>query len=285
MLGVVPDTTIRPRWWQWPTVLSLDAAVIAMAWQTLMAGALGVAIGWPAVFVLGSSVWLAYTCDRWIEAWRLGDRPLLTPRHRFHQRHRVALAAVAAFVLAADLGVAFTHLHRRDIVAGLILTAAVLAYLLSHQWVHRDAPWRAPKELVIAALLTAGVTIFLRSAPSTAALVRMGGLFALLCFTNCALISRWERAIDAVHDQTSLARRSARLAQAITWLPWLAVAASAMAVASVAGPAQVVAVCALVSSLLLALADRIEPSMGWAAARVLSDFALLTPLVPLLAWP
>src|SRR5690606_6701302 len=137
MPGVVPDTTIRPRWWQWPTVLSLDAAVIAMAWQTLMAGALGVPIGWPAVFVLGSSVWLAYTCDRWIEAWRLGDRPLLTPRHRFHQRHRGALAAVAALVLAADVGVAFAYLDRRDITAGLILTVAVLAYLLSHQWVHR----------------------------------------------------------------------------------------------------------------------------------------------------
>lgn len=282
MIGVLPDMTVRPRWWQWPTVLSVDAALIAVVWQMLIARAVGVPIGWPAVFVLGSSVWLAYTCDRWIEAWRLDDRPLLTPRHRFHQRHRWPIVGVAAIVLTVDIGVALARLDHADIAAGLVLTAAVLAYLLSHQWVHRDAPWRAPKELVIAVLLTAGATIFLRGAADRGALVTLAGLFCLLCFTNCALISRWERGVDAVHDQMSLARRSERVARAISWLPWLAVAASAAAMMLLAGPARAAAACGLASAILLTLADRMEPSMGWPAARVISDLALLTPLVPIL---
>jgi hypothetical protein len=34
----------------------------------------------------------------------------------------------------------------------------------------------------------------------------------------------------------------------------------------------------------LALIDRAEPRIGWHAARVLADVALLTPLVPLWWW-
>ena len=39
---------------------------------------------------------------------------------------------------------------------GLLLVMSVLAYLLSHQLAHRASPWRAPKELIVALLLTGG---------------------------------------------------------------------------------------------------------------------------------
>jgi hypothetical protein len=91
----------RPHWWQWPTVLSLDAPVVALLWQWLLGRVAGVEPGWPQGFVLGTSVWLAYAADRWIEGWRLDPGQIQTQRHDFYQRWRWPLC----FVWCAVLGV------------------------------------------------------------------------------------------------------------------------------------------------------------------------------------
>jgi hypothetical protein len=44
----------RPHWWQWLTVLSLDAPLVAVAWQVALARSAGVALGGPHVFILGA---------------------------------------------------------------------------------------------------------------------------------------------------------------------------------------------------------------------------------------
>lgn len=268
----------RPRWWQWPTVLSLDAAAVVVAWQALFARGAGMAPAGPEAFVLGASVWLAYVCDRWLEGWRLDHRIVLTPRHRFHQHWRWPLAAVWLIVLAANLWVALTRLSPRNLALGAALAAGAAAYVVSHQWLHRDSRWRVPKELCIAALLTAGVVLFIEPLSPTVAWTAVAP--ALLFFTNCALISHWEREIDAVHGQTSLAGHASARA-AIRWLPWLT-AAVAVVLAVVVPAARAVAACAVASAAVLALVDRAEPRLGWRAARVLADAALLTPLAALL---
>ncbi len=266
----------RPRWWQWPTVLSLDAPAIAVVWQAAIARSVGVSLSWPHVLILGASVWLAYTADRWIESWRLGRRPIVTARHRFHQRRRWEVLAALVIVLGANVGTALTMLGVGDLLAGMVLALAVLAYLLSHQWLHRHAAWRVPKEVLVALLLSAGVWLFVRQAPADA-LAGPLTLFLLLCFVNCALISRWEAAVDRVQEQTSLVQ-SRVVARVIPWLPWLVLL---VAIGLwLAGPAhhRVLSASSMVSALLLAVVDRAEPRMGWRLARVLSDAALLTPL-------
>lgn len=266
------------RLWQWPTVLSLDAAAVAIVWQLTLAGDTGVAVGWPHAFVLGCSVWLAYTGDRWIESWRLGNRPVLTARHRFHQQHRVAVLVAMTFGLAADVTVALIRLSREDITTGLLLTAAVLTYLVSHQWLHRHAAWRVPKELLIATLLAAGVWLFVREAGALRLAVPLG-FFWLLCFTNCALISRWEAGVDRQQGQTSLALEQPTAARWIPILPWLVAATVICSLLSRQGPDGTAAWSALASALLLAAIDRLEPAIGWRRARVAADAALLTPIV------
>lgn len=235
-------------------------------------------IGWPERFVLAASVWLAYTADRWIEAWRLDHTVIRTPRHLFHQRWRWPVALAATVVLAADVATAVTRLPPRDIFAGAMLVAAVLAYLLSHQWVHRHARWRLPKEICVAILLTSGVWLFVRQASGPALWLSLG-LFGLLCMTNCALISRWEMEVDRAHGQTSVALDLPGGASGARWLPWITTAA-ALAV-FVVGPsaATVPASCAGISALLLAVVDGLEPRTGWPLARLMSDVALLTPVV------
>jgi hypothetical protein len=267
----------RPKPWQWPTVLSLDAPAVAVAWQALVARAVGVQISWAEAFVLGASVWLAYVCDRWLEGVRLDRRTVLTPRHHFHQRWRWPIAAVWLLMFAADVAVAFTHLSSHDLAAGAALAASAVAYVVSHQWLHRHSRWRVPKELCIAALLAGGVVIFIE--PATRELAWLAVAPGAAFFANCALISEWEREIDAVHEQTSLARQPGTRAFITLLSPVAAAIAVGLAVAM--PDARAVAMCALASAVALAVLDRVEPRIGWEAARVLADAALLTPVVAL----
>ncbi|HWA09987.1 MAG TPA: hypothetical protein VG838_11100 [Opitutaceae bacterium] len=280
-----PASGARPSWWQWPTVLSLDAPIVALLWQWLLARSARVPLGNAERFVLGSSVWLAYAADRWIEGWRLAPDQVRTQRHAFYQRWRWPVAVGWGLVLAADLAFAFARLSPAEFRTGLLLLGPVAAYLLSHQLVHRHHPWRAPKEICVAALLGAGVAVFLVAQPGAAwrALAAPLALFVLLCFTNCALISAWEHEVDESHGQTSLSHQFRHGAILGRRLAWLLAVLSALLLAMETGSDRVPVACAGASSLLLALLDAGEPRLGWQRARVLADVALMTPLLPLAA--
>lgn len=272
----------RTSWWQWPTVLSVDAPVVAVLWQLLLARVAGVDIGWPGPVVLALSVWLAYAADRWIEGWRLDADVIRTPRHHFYKEYRWPVAVLWIAALVADIAIAFARLDTRDIAAGFALIAAVAMYLLSHQLVHRHRAWRAPKELCVAALLSAGVVVFLTESTQRGALMMPLALFALLCFTNCALISVWEREVDRAHGQTSLALGAEDHEGVIRQMPLMIAVLAAVASMLGAGPSRDAALAAAASAVLLALVDRLERKAGRQPARVLADIALMTPVFALL---
>jgi hypothetical protein len=264
-------------------VLSLDAPAVVVLWQGLLAATASVALRAPEVAVLGLSVWLAYSADRWIEGWRLAPGSVRTHRHLFYQRLRWPMAAAWAAVLALDLAVSLRGLDPSELRAGLLLLLPVSAYLLSHQLVHRNSRWRAPKELCVALLLAAGAAVFVAVRPGSRhlAVALASALFALLCFSNCALISLWENDVDRSHGQTSLALQFGRSA-ALRLLPW-AVAALSAAAWLRAGPGSgAFAACGAASGVLLGLVDLAEPRIGRTLARVLADVALMTPAIPLL---
>ena len=279
-----PSSAETPRWWQWPTILSLDAPAVAVLWQWLLARSAPASLGAAEVSVLGLSVWLAYAADRWIEGWRLDPGSIRTQRHLFHQRWRWPIAATWAAVLAIDLATAVRGLPPAEFRAGLILLVPVAAYLLSHQLVHRNSRWRAPKEVCVALLLAAGAAVFAVARPDArpGRLAAPTALLALLCFTNCALISVWEDDVDRVHGQTSLALQLGGTA-ALRILPWAVAALAAGAWlwrGRLGGGAPA---CAAASAVLLGIVDLAEARMGRRLARVLADVALMTPLVPLAA--
>jgi len=274
--------TLRPKWWQWPTVLSLDAPAVALLWQWLLARSAGTSLLAAPVFILGASVWLAYAADRWIEGWRLHPEHIRTQRHHFYQSGRWPIGALWAGVLIADVGTAIGGLRRRELLAGLLLLAPVCAYLLSHQLVHRHRRWRAPKELCVATLLVGGVAVFIAAPGRGSSLAAPLALFGLLCFANCALISVWEDVVDQSHGQTSFSRQFRRGRSFSRALPWGAAAFALCLGLRPPGPQTVVAACGLASGLLLAGVDRAEGRLGRERARVLADVALMTPLVSLL---
>lgn len=277
------DVDDRPRWWQWFIILSLDAPAVALAWQAMFARIGGVQLGFGPPLVLGLSVWLAYTADRWIEGWRLPREQTKTPRHRFYQQQRWPMAVLWLVVLGGDLAVAFSELTMREIVSGWVLLVPVSAYLLSHQLVHRNSAWRAPKELCVAALLAAGAVLFpFDRAPHAARLLAPAvGLFALLCFVNCVLISVWEREVDAIQGQTSLAQQFRAATEWSHTLPWMVSLIALFIAIAENGAPQAAAASACASGVLLGVIHHFEPRLGWKLARLLADAALLTPLVPL----
>jgi RsiW-degrading membrane proteinase PrsW (M82 family) len=270
----------RPLWWQWLTILSLDAPVVAVLWQWLLARVAGATVGWHHEFILGLSIWLAYAADRWIEGWRLAPAQIRTQRHHFYQRWRWPLCVVWGVALGADVTVSGHWLTRREFAAGSLLLLPVFAYLLSPQFVHRLSRWRAPKEICVALLFGGGVAVFLLAQPGSSPRALAGPLggFTLLCFANCALIAVWEQAVDQAHGQTSFALQFRRAHLFTHLLPWL-LALGAFGVAwNARGPVRTALVCTALSGALLGLLDLVQPSIGPRLARVLADIALMTPL-------
>jgi hypothetical protein len=274
----------KPKWWQWPTVLSLDAPAVALLWQWLLARVAPMPLAWFHAFILGAAVWLVYAADRWIEGWRLVPEQVLTQRHWFYLRWRWPVFAVWLVVAATGLTAAFTQLRSREIAAGFIVLAPVLIYLLSHQLVHRDHPWRVPKELCVALLFTAGASCFqIADAPGAVRVLFIPlALFAGLCLANCALISFWETEVDRTHGQTSLALQFPRGHRLVRLLPWLLALFAAGFAARETGLRQTAALCAAASGGLLGAVDLAHARCGRQLARVLVEVALMTPLVPLL---
>ncbi len=234
--------------------------------------------------MLGCSVWLAYAADRWIEGWRLVPESIQTHRHKFHQARRWPIAAVWAAVLGLDLAVAMLGLDSREVWAGALMLAPVAAYLFSHQLVHRNSRWRAPKEVCVALLLGGGAALFAASKPGSdlPGMAVPLTLFVLLCFSNCALISVWEDEVDRSHGQTSLAIQFGGAAAFSRVLPWAVAALSAAALAAAGPTAEPAAACAAASGVMLGIVDLAQARIGRIRARVLADVVLMTPLAPLL---
>ncbi|HVU16076.1 MAG TPA: hypothetical protein VHD32_04090 [Candidatus Didemnitutus sp.] len=283
-----PDDFVlgRPQWWQWLTILSLDAPLVAVAWQRAVTAAAGARRDSAPWMILGASVWLAYTADRWIEGWRLEPSQVRTQRHRFYQRWRIPVAVVWCAVALLAIGLAFLSLSRVEIESGFLIFVPVIVYLLSHQLVHREKPWRAPKEICVALLFVGGVACFPLAARPEAihALATPLFLFGLLCFADCALISNWEDEVDLSHGQTSLALQYPRGRIVIRYLPWV-IAALAVAAMPYAATGRSLVGCAAGSGILLGILDVFHRRLGRQFSRAVVDIALMTPFLLVFAPP
>lgn len=280
-----PPLDPQPAWWQWLTVLSLDAPLVAVAWQAFFARLLGVPLRIHHHLLLAAGTWLIYVADRWAEGHAIDPARVLTQRHRFYQRQRWPVAAVAAGVAAGSAALAAFRLTGPEWRFGLALAAPVGAYLAWGPLLRRRGPVRPPKEVQIALLFALGSACFPLVQPGAAPgrLVAPLMLFAALCFCNLALIARWERAVDAAHGQPSLAVSHPEWDRGWRILPWALALGAVPGAVLLAGPAAPACACTSASGILLGLLDQAEPRIGRQAARALVDLALLTPLaLPLL---
>lgn len=269
----LPAARARP-WWLWPNLLSLDAPLVALAWQEAWAHCLAVELGWSHRALLGLATWLAYCGDRLLDARRL-EAPADSPRHEFARRHalllcRVWLAGLAAVVV---LGL---RLPLREILWGAVMLAGVGGYFLVHHWERTRALAGAVKELMAGVVFAVGAVFFVAvqipfSWAFALALLAWGGL----CAMNCLAIACWDRARDAAMGQHSLARC---WVGAGGWLWLWAVAVMGLAAAAWILDARLgpLAGALLVGALALG-----EVARGGAddRRRVLADAVLLSPII------
>lgn len=174
------------RSWLWPHLLSLDAPLVAAAWQLLLARSVAPI---PAVqtWVLALTVWLIYAVDRVLDGMRKSDG-YEAPRHRFAREFRRPLLAAVVVVLAVDLTLAIGYLEPVRLERGLLLAGMVGVHFF---FTHRRGG-AFPKELWISLVFAAGVWLpALVSAPGIWTAVE-AALFAALCFWNCVAIEAWE---------------------------------------------------------------------------------------------
>ncbi len=240
--------------------MSLDVvagAVLSGLFASRVTGA-----GLPVVYwaVLALSVWVVYTADHLVDAYRLGGEAH-APRHRFAHRHFTVLALLVTVLAITAVVLVIALLGRQVLYFGLtggLVTGLYLLALLAHRGKGR---FPVPKEAVVATLYTAGVWgIPLLSAPGGPALSQwlLAAAFFLLALANTLLLSRADHDADLRDGHPSLA---------VTWGPqWagrvvrrLCLAAAAIAVAAGAsGPAIPLGAAAAVL-LLMALATVLLP--------------------------
>ena len=253
----------RTPFWLWPNLLSLDAVVVVIYWQSLFIKSVHAPAHYAASLVLALTVWLIYTADRLLDSAQLQYAPR-TERHRFSLEHRRPL--VAAFCLAAGLTAFLLPFLQTDVMVwGACLAAVVAIYFLV---VHFSPPllrrfW--PKEYVVGLIFASGAALPAWAAAQSGRTQMLLPvlLFAGLCTLNCL----------------SIEAREARPKLSPAIIPFALALLAASLFGAMAGALDVRPLfCALaVAFISLAYLQAHAASLPPSVFRVLADLALLSP--------
>lgn len=177
---------------KWLTYLSLDAPLVTVAWQALLARRFASNQSWYHYAIIFMSVWLGYAADRWFDN-RKRTRPK-SEQHIFLALHSKKALLVWVIVLATAVTLSYLNLDHSEFTHGLALAAASLAYTAFAQKGRRLTAYPLLKSLFTALLVLASSTLFLPSdsidtLASRVAVVAIWLLFAC----NCLFIRSWTR--------------------------------------------------------------------------------------------
>jgi hypothetical protein len=273
---VTPREKIARSPWIWPNLLSLDAPVIALLWQALLARTFAIPLRPAGRLVLGLTVWAIYLADRLLDT-RAAPVAGEPARHRFYRRHFRAAVAMLILALLAGLGLTLFALRPPVFHNGLLAAGGVGLYLAALHW--KPAALRIPKEFAVALLFTVGTFLvaFTNSPAPLVTLWHPALTFFLLCLANLVAIDHWEwRELRGArpHEAGRLIVLLAR------WFPiWtLALAASSLAAFPHSPWYRAIALSLVAIMCLFASGRRLTLEVR----RIVVDAALLTPLLFLL---
>lgn len=182
---------------------SLDAVVLALLWQELLARSAAVTLGRADRLLLGLSVWSVYILDHLLDATStvpffkkekasLGQLSNQSFRHRFVKKHEVWFIFLLVITLLSDLFIA-RQLPRSIFLAGLLLGGVVFFYLCANFFLTLQGRWFQGREVIIALVFVGGCALVpLMHTASPFSLVIPMSLLSLLALLNCLLIARME---------------------------------------------------------------------------------------------
>lgn len=215
----------RIPWLAWPSMLSLDAVMVAVVWQQLlMRGFCRHSSTWPACVSLGATVWLIYVADRLLDATKLDLSVPHTLRHEFYLRHCRPFLALWILVLATTTFVVTHYLPHEILRGGLLLASAVLIYGASVHFLptrsHAASDLssrfagrvRVPKEIRVGVLFAIGVSLSVwtsliaggASWRILASLAITTCVLSVLFAGNCVLVAKFERELDQAQSFASI---------------------------------------------------------------------------------
>ncbi len=128
----IPDETARKPvpWWLWAHVLSLEAPLVAVLWQSALAHAHGLTLPPMLGAGLALACWLIYVLDRTLDT--LSTDVVLDTRHFFYHRHRrLILLGVVPPAIAALTWMALFVIPEGVLWQALGLSLLVALYLAS----------------------------------------------------------------------------------------------------------------------------------------------------------
>lgn len=200
--------------------LSLDVALGGLASGCLAAYHFGVNMPLAWFWVLPAAIWVMYTSDHLLDAWRL-KATANTYRHQVHVQYFGPLAGLTAGVALLTLGLALAFLGRPVVLFGLgVACVSGLHFLLVALTAGKIRGWHT-KELAVGAIFTAGVW----GPPWVMAGMPVAGLGAVFQFFGLAMVNLlvfalYEKEADAAAGHPNLAlswgvRTVQRLAAAI----------------------------------------------------------------------
>ena len=199
-------------------VLSLDVVLGAFCSALFLASFLEVHLSNHIVFTLLLAVWVIYTTDHLIDAFKI-DKSASSARHAFHQKYfRLMLAAV---LLATGIALYLVlHIPLLTRVWGAYLSGVVLVYFVILTF------WKPQslffKETMVALVYTCGIFIGPLTVLDASIPFKVWPLFAqfaLLALVNLLEFSFFEQNIDRSDGQGSIVMKiGSRRTQRIIWI-------------------------------------------------------------------
>jgi len=183
-----------PCFWQWPNVLGIDAALIAVSWYWLLLPNDTIFPIIPAL-VLALSVWLTYLADRLFDVRGKELAELRSLRHRFVAQNKKSLWSFWWFLLLINLSLALKGLSEPQLLRGLFLLFVTLVYIFGVQKI-KSALFQ--KELLVGLIFSAGVLIFQSHPPHWLLPPALVFLFT----GNCLLVTEFDPSRENNSRQT-----------------------------------------------------------------------------------
>jgi len=203
----------------WMNLLCVDVVVGALCSGAFATQILDVKLSWPYWVVLSLSVWIIYTLDHLVDAYRLKTRAH-TQRHLFVYRYFKVIVWLTALLLAIDFFLVLYYLDKEILFFGIGAGLFAVLYFAALQAAGSRKLVLLQKELIVALLYSVGIwgvpllniEFYLHSGEM---LTLVGFLF--LTIANILVLSLYEHAQDKLdgHQTFAVAWGKPRSKQAV----------------------------------------------------------------------